>query len=395
MKKIVCKVCVAVLLIFVSMLLLAGRKKYIMEFHNLALNQFEEFALPETIRDCKVEIIVSRRKFDINQYKAIVNEKVAYWNNEDVDGSLIAPNIDAKITVFNDSGAKCFEFICKGDNDYGSEEWWEAKITKLTAWDSGCIICKAKGDIKSNGSVKYYLVGGTLKIYDYANEDKYLKKKNRTRGYFEGCNDYRRYITEYYPSGKIAHKIEKNVSKEDSYESINGYVDNKVEEVYLKEDGTEMSLVDRLFLNIDDFLIFKTDKYGVRYKYIAILPKSSSNRSGHIVGFSSSRGISNNILVVAYCDYLVYDNSIECSNFRDSNRMGKWENSPYASKIYIDIEDTDDGIMLKSQNNTKQWFDNANFTIYNTSNLDLQTRQFLKEAFNAYVTENWSWIWKH
>ena len=374
------------------------RKTYNVTFDKLSFELFsEEFALPKTMWNCNFEITTSNRKFNICDY---FSKALELQEELDSDGALLhTPPCNALVSVFDENGEKRIEFTCKNrstDGDYWG--WSSGGINKIKIWEEGHLRCEAKGHIDWTLAGEFKFIGGEFKFYDYDDDwIRYLKLENITKGYSDGCKKYDRYITEYYPSGRKYH-IVKIHAQDDSgalYESDDGYVYECVEDVYLTEDGAEMSIVDRLFLNVKDFLIFKTDKRGVRYNYIAVLPRSSSNRSGHIVGFSSSRGIQNGISVVAYCDYLIYENSIECSNFRESNWIGEWRNSPYASKIYMDIEDADDGIMLKSSNNTTQWFDNANFTTYNTDYLDLQTRQFLKEAFYAYVAGDWNWIRKH
>ena len=348
-----------------------GRRTYDIAFDHLSCEYFSKaFALPENFSFCRVEVTTSDKEFNALNYLSDCRE----FPFDSGKKALHAPLCDATVKVFNEYGEKRIEFTTENDS---------RTINQIKVWEDGNLRCEAKGEI-SFFDFCYIFMGGKYKLYDRHNGKWYLKKEEKTKGYSTYCEQYKTYITEYYPSGKKYH-----IYEADAYFSDNDSYDfNTITDVFLAEDGTEMTLVDRLFQNVEDFIILETDKRGVRYRYIAILPDAASPKRGYLIGFTSPGGdMGRSISRRVYCRYVVYENSLECTNFREWNGFRGWIDS-YQSKIFIDIvKDGFNQLELKSMNHTRQWFDNANFRIVNTDHISKNSRSWMLKLFMEVPSE--------
>lgn len=348
-------------IVLVLLFLLQGcAKTYEIHFDRLLLPGFQYgFNSPQYLESCRMEITTKEEDFDVNEYKHEARELlsnyeyyeefefVKYWD-KDRCGVLDIPKLSTcNITIYSDvvnenDDAKLFEL------SYDS-----GKITSLSILDDGNLMCEVRGEIIAVGEDLWGFLSGDRKFYKYtADGTHYLSKEDRTAGYVEGCTEYYRYITEYYPSGQVYHSIKKYGYESDEYwgEGI-PYDEDIVEDVYFNEDGSVMTIPDKLFKEHKEYVILNT-WYSLRNGkdvYVVLVPDEYNLESGYGVEiYSSKENLSSYTLTFTF-EYRIVGDVIVCDEFyAHTKEYGAYSmSSPIKGNLVI--QDDDEGIVLTGE----------------------------------------------
>ena len=352
------------LALIVTILLQGCSKTYEFQFENLSMLAFEEnFKTPKYHTDCRM-VVKTSEEFDVEQYienaSNISNflydfewdDSYSYMKEWDKtkSGFFYFPNVkNWTITLYeNATGEKFFEASCS-----------DGVVEYLSVWESGKLICEAKGCIMNYGEVYVnYLSSGNLKIYDYENDEKQYIKKEESIECIEETEEYSKFkqtISENYPTGKAYHIISKIYTDDDSYYET-------ICDSYYNEDGSEMTKFDRLTMGDKDYTLFKTNfsSYG-KPIYAVMIPYPHSRKSGYIATFSSSDKRFNEVSMKNHFNYDVNGDVLECSNYFGYS-FGVPTKSTNGVRFFFDIEEVEDEIALVARTPRNHFFDD--FELY-------------------------------
>ena len=353
----------AVLLIF-GILLQGCSKTYEIQFENLSMLAFEEnFMTPKYHEDCRM-VVKTSEEFDVEQYieNASNFSNFLYdfeWDDsyhymkewdKTKSGFFYLPNTKKwTITLYeNETDEKLFEVSCSN-----------SVVESLSVWESGKLICEAKGCIKNYGEVYVnYLSLGNLKIYDYEYDENQYIKKEESIECIEETEEYSKFkqtISENYSTGQAYHIISQVYTDDDSYYET-------ICDSYYNEDGSEMTKFDRLTAGNKDYILFKTNfsSYG-KPIYAVMIPYSHSRKSGYIVTFSSSDTRFNQVSMKNYFNYDTNGDVLECSNYFGYS-FGVPKKSTNGVRFFFDIEEVEDELVLVARTPRNHFFDD--FKLY-------------------------------
>ena len=340
-------------LALIATILLQGcSKTYEIQFEHLSMLAFEhKFKTPKYHEDCRM-VVETNEDFDVEQYieNASNFSNFLYdieWDDsysyikewdKNKSGFFYLPNIkNWNITLYeNATNEKLFEISCD-----------DGVVESLSVWESGKLICEAKGCIMSYGEEYVnYLSLGNLKFYDYENGEKQYVKEEEIIECIEKTEEYNKFkhtVLENYSTGQVYHITSEIYTDDDSYYEI-------VSDSYYNEDGSEMTKFERLWKDKKDYILFKTNHGTSNYTpiYYVMIPASHTNSTGYMVAFSSSSRRFNSVGMQYYFNYDVDGDILECSDFF-AYSFGIPKRSTNNVRFFLDVEDNDGEIGLRGR----------------------------------------------
>ena len=357
-----------ILMVLVSTILLQScSKTYEIQFENLYMgaSALGEFKCPAYFSNCRMEVETSDN-FDVVQYtqrtsdcldELLLDREYDYIKRWDKakSGAFVFPKIkNWAIALYdNSTGEKMFALSCKN-----------GVVISLSVWETGKLICEAKED-KHNDWPYPINILANMKYYDYNynnNGELYIKQEEK----FDGIEltkshqyKYKHTIWEYYPTGQIYHVSSKECTED------GGFVISKtiIEDIYYKQDGSEMTMADRLFENHEEYIILSTgytDRRDNGKFYIIFMPKEKGNTKGYGAIISSNKYDLLSIKIDRTFEYRIDDNEIICDEFfTHTEYRTERVNNQKRRTLEIDV-DYDKNIIVKGEFVIKGWDVNCN-----------------------------------
>lgn len=291
-------------------------KVYEVEFENLLLAPISnELNTPEYISECRMEIKTSD-KFNIDEYLEMCRN-IEQWSYEedysytsywgDNSGVFGVPSGKGKISIYS-NGEKVLDL--KYDN---------GNITYGMVWKDGDVVCEFKGTLNACYECvlnSYYFLQGKLIWYNN-DSDLYMQKKVVTDGYAPNCKQYDEITSYYYPTGVVSRKVVKRYMEDEECYEGSGYSSETVEDVFYNQDGSEMTMADRLFENHEEYVILPTGYNNRRDGdvYIILMPKDNVKTKGYGAIISSDYYNFSSFTTDRTFEYRIDGNEIICDEF--------------------------------------------------------------------------------
>lgn len=306
---------------------------YEVMFDNLLLASISnELRTPEYIYNCRIEIKTSD-KFDIVEYSKICRnvewglyyEDYTYtYSWEGISGLFTVPNGEGKLTLYS-YDTKILELNYKNSD-----------ITNCIVYKNDDVICEFNGTLKSNSfeQLVYYFLQGKLTWYN--STDLYKEKEVLTEGYVPNCEEYDEITRYYYPTGIIS-KMKVKHYKKDTEDENALYYEDSVDKVFFNPDGSEKTIVDRLFEDQENLVLpagYSSRNYGDLY--VVLIPKEKDKLKGYGATVSTNDDLSISCYVNYTFEYKIEDNAIFCEKFILSN--GTEANTQKRRKLKIDTD---------------------------------------------------------
>lgn len=348
-----------ILMVLVSTILLQScSKTYEIQFENLLLAPISQVLnTPDYISGCRIEIKTSE-KFNIDEYLEMCGnftswpygEDYSYTNNwSNNSGVFKVPSGKGQISIYSNS-----EKVL--DMKYAS-----GSITSSMIWEKGDVVCEFKGTLDILIEYYYYFIQGQLIWYNN-DSDLYMQKKVITEGYAPNCKQYDKITTYYYPTGVVSRKVVQRIM-EDENSPETGYSSETMEDIYYKQDGSEMTMADRLFENHEEYIILSTgytDRRDNGKFYIIFMPKENGNTKGYGAIISSNKYDLLSIKIDRTFEYRIDDNEIICDEFFTHTEYSTERvNNQKRRTLEIDV-DYDKNIIVKGEFVIKGWDVNCN-----------------------------------
>lgn len=336
----------AIMAIFLS----SCTKTYEVEFDNCVLKPISVLNTPDYISECRM-VVKTSDEFDIDEYCESLRIGSRRWFE-----------VYDEYSYMNDGNTVVFQVPSSGEGqisiysyeekvlDLEYENW---RITSCTVWQEDDIVCEYKGElgVSAEGEIiSYYFLHGELIWY---NNDSglYMQKKIITEGYSPDCEQYDEITYYYYPTGVLSRKVVVRYSRDESNTEGSGYSGVTVEDVYYNEDGSEMTMADRLFDNHEEYVILSTGYSNWRLGkfYIVLMPRGEELTKGYGAIISSKRYDLSSFQIDRTFEYRIDNNDIICDEFyyHERYRSGRISNQKRRT-LEIDV-DYQNNIVVKGE----------------------------------------------
>lgn len=358
-------------------------KTYNFSYDKLSLTPFEdlshywngeikEYQIEKELTDSRISIETSSRlnstEIDIAYRNRWTIEHLNYNSSEGINAVIDIPAnmINGTITVYNKDDQKQLVISVKNSS-----------IVSLELLYANKPICEVTGTYKNNshnGSPSYRLLSGTKKHYAFKDDVAILEREIE-------LNDVQ------------SIKIEKLFYSTGSIESIKRYSFNGndseavlLDAKYYNEDGTEMSLCDRLFHDHNDYLVLKSDftQYGERC-YMVLFP-GLSNSIGEGVFITSTRADLKSIEIQSMFDYELQNDALRTFNYSHLGAFGLRRKSGTGQLIYH-INDGDVEIEIKGPHYYYKQYPNGAKVVITLKLHDFTYNSWLGEVLRKRLSE--------
>ena len=287
---------------------------------------------------------------------------------EPIEGNgatLYIPSLKkASITVYDANNYKCLEAIVAG-----------GEFTTLHLYKREKAVLEIDGEFKCEyfeaEPMSYHLTRGSMRIYSDTKEDYFLKKEITISE--NSKNKSIKSENAYYSSGNLYYnkQWETRVDDPSFYELIS--------QVYYNEDGSEMSLSDRLFHEKKDYVVLKSDfcEYNGERCYMVLMP-SHGNSIGEGAFILSSRQNLTKFTIDRMFEYRLNDDILDTFNYSYLGVFGKYRDQRINSKIYKIIDDGDFGVSLSGPH--YYWRKNKRDFLIKMNVYDMPYNEWFKET---------------
>lgn len=311
-----------------SVMLLQGcAKTYEIHFNNLSLLVFQYlFDSHEILETCTIEVR-TKEDFNAEEYAQMASGAVANfknsmhyeqnypflisWDATDLEnGIFYLPISNGRIKIYDDyTHAICLELTIK-----------QNVITSLSVWKDNKLAYEATGELFCDYETEfphaYDLASGTLKTFKQQGDVTYLAKEQNVER--EETDEYdKSFITtkEYYPTGQLYH-IKSSMTTENNFEE-DSWSEETLQDTYYNEDGSEMTIADRLFQGHEKYIVldtgWRTRAYGDAY--FILMPGDNRNDKGYGALIYSKSDYLSRIYPGYTFEYRIEDSEIVCDEF--------------------------------------------------------------------------------